>query len=175
MLTQPISSLYRSGLAVLVAAVMALSGCMAVAPAEPGRLAIDARATVVNQVDQLLKSYAANDVAAVLGLLDDDFVLYGSDVKEVVRTREQLRQLMADDFLLWRTASFGAVTDLDVRVEGSLASAHFHAPFSAGGRPPVVVRFATTWRLVDGRWRLIQSANTVPTVGQSATELLRKS
>lgn len=133
------------------------------------------RRSVAKHVDALLRSYAANDVDAVVALLDDDFVLYGSDVKEVVRTRDQLRQLMADDFLLWRTASFGELTDLDVRVQGTLATAHFHAPFSAGGRPAVVVRFATTWRRAADGWRLIQSANTVPTVGQSAAELLRKS
>ena len=61
-----------------------------------------------------------------------------------------------------------------MRVHGQQATAHFHVRFSAGGAAPVTVRFATNWRKVDGQWRLMQSANTVPTSGQSAAELVRR-
>lgn len=131
-------------------------------------------ASVIAAVHELLERYAANDQTAVAQLLDPEgFVVYGSDAAEKVETIPALRELMDADFRLWRTASFGEIRDLSVVVEGRLATAYFHVPFSAGGRPPVLVRFSTTWRKVEGAWRLRQSANTVPTTGMSAAELAK--
>jgi hypothetical protein len=133
----------------------------------------NARGEVEQQVEKLLHAYAANDPAAVLALLDRrGFTMYGSDVAEVVHDTAKLRQLMADDFALWKTARFGPLANLDVRVEGTAASAFFDVPFSVGGRPPITVRFGTAWRLDDGHWVLMQSTNTVPTTGSSAHELI---
>jgi hypothetical protein len=128
-----------------------------------------ADAPVVAAVHHLLDRYAANDQKGVLALLDPGgFVVYGSDASEKVESTSGLVDLMNADFRLWHTASFGPVEDLSVVVEGSLATAYFQVPFSAGGQPPVLVRFSTTWHKVHGEWRLRQSANTVPTVGRSA-------
>ncbi len=156
---------------ILAAAVVpVLASCASARPhadAEAGRPAVEGR------VAELLRRYAEDDADGVLRLVDPaGFIAYGSDLSEVVRTPAELRRLMADDFALWRSATFGAVRDLDVRVDGALATAYFHVPFSAGGRPPVVVRFSTTWRKSEGRWLLTQIANTVPTVGSSARELI---
>jgi ketosteroid isomerase-like protein len=132
----------------------------------------DASGQVEASVDALLAAYAADHPDEVLAMLDPHgFVIYGSDVDEVVRTPEQLRQLMADDFALWKTASFGAPANLDIHVEGTLASAFFDVPFSAGGAPPVTVRFATAWHRDGDRWLLVQGANVVPTTGSSAHAL----
>lgn len=126
-------------------------------------------ASVVAVVHKLLDRYASNDPQGVVALLDPKgFVVYGSDVAEKVQTVPALVELMKADFRLWHTAAFGEIRDLSIVVQGSLATAYFHVPFSAGGRPPVLVRFSTTWRRVNGAWRLRQSANTVPTVGMSA-------
>lgn len=131
-----------------------------------------ARSTVQQRVNAMLRAYAANDPAAVLAMVDPHgFVMYGSDVAEVVRTPAELRQLMADDFKLWQTASFGTPSNVDIRVDGTTASAFFDVPFSAGGRPPVTVRFCTVWHQRAGKWLLVQSANAVPTVGSSAHAL----
>ncbi len=130
---------------------------------------------VSQRVNELLSRYAANDQDGVLAMLDpSQFTVFGSDVTELVRTPVQMRKLMADDFALWHSASFGSAQDFDLRVDGTLATAFFHVPFSAGGRPPVLVRFSTTWRKVGGAWLLTQSANTVPTVGSSAAELTQR-
>ncbi|HWU76923.1 MAG TPA: hypothetical protein VN043_10475 [Rhodanobacter sp.] len=148
---------------------LALAACASTPP----HATTDARGEVARQVGNLLHAYAANDPAAVLALLDRrGFAMYGSDVAEVVHDPAGLRQLMADDFALWRTARFGAPANMDIRVEGTAASAFFDVPFSAGGRPPVTVRFGTAWRYDDGHWVLMQSSNTVPTTGSSAHELI---
>lgn len=126
-------------------------------------------ASVIVAVHKLLDRYASNDPKGVIALLDPEgFIIYGSDAAEEVRTVPALMELMKADFRLWHTAAFGKIRDLSIVVQGSLATAYFQVPFSAGGRPPVLVRFSTTWRKVNGVWRLRQSANTVPTIGMSA-------
>lgn len=126
------------------------------------------------RVDELLRRYAANDQEGVVAMLDPQHIaIYGSDASEVVHSVDELRQLMRNDFALWGTASFGAVQDFDFRTDGTLATTFFSVPFTPGPMQPVQVRFSMTWRNVGGQWLLTQSANAVPTVGQSAADLLK--
>ncbi len=130
---------------------------------------------VMQRAALLLERYAMNDPEGVLALLDrEQFTIFGSDISEVVRSEHALRQLMEDDFALWRTASFTEVREVDFRTDGTLATVHFVASFSPGGGPALPVRFAMTWRKTNGEWWLTQSANSVPTRGQSAAELRKK-
>lgn len=126
------------------------------------------------RVSELLTAYAANDPDAVMRMVDPQGVtFYGSDVAELVRSEAELRQLMRDDFTLWRRARFGEPRDLDVRVGEELAAAFFNVDFFAGGGRAIPVRLCTLWRKVGGTWRLTLSANAVPTQGSSAHELAR--
>lgn len=141
-------------------------------------LPIAARAStkpdVVAATRQFLDAYAAGDEATVLSLSANDIAIYGSDIAEVVRGKDALRTFLADDHRLWGSGvEIGAMQDVSVMRGGPLASVFFNAPFRLAGRPPVMVRFATVWRLDGERWILAQSANSVPTRGQSAAELLR--
>lgn len=155
-----------------LASALILSSCTTLSP--PGGGAPE-RKQIADRLVELLSRYAANDQDGVVHLLDEnDFVIYGSDLSEVVRSPGELRQLMSDDFALWQTAQFGAIEDLDIKIDGTLATAFFDVPFSAGGRPPVVVRFSTVWRKVAGEWFLTASTNAVPTVGSSARELAHR-
>lgn len=136
------------------------------------RIAEDRR-DVESQLRAILAAYAANDQDAVVGFVDPQgFSFYGSDLAELVESPAALRQLMTDDFRLWRTARFGEVRNLGVRVGPNLASAFFHAPFQAAGQPEVTLRLSTVWRRVGSSWRLSQCAIAAPTVGSSARELL---
>jgi hypothetical protein len=129
---------------------------------------------VLARARELLAAYARDDEASVVGMLDPkEITVYGSDLAEIRRSAAGLRRMMADDFALWHSAQFGAPVDVDVRVGGRLATAYFHVSFTVAGRPPVIVRFATTWRREGGRWWLTQCASTVPTTGASAGDLLR--
>jgi len=154
------------------AALVALAACET---ASPGPAGPSERQQVAARVDELLGRYAANDQDGVVGMIDQqEFTMYGSDRSEIVHNAGELRQFMTDDFTLWQKAAIGAVQDLDIRIDRNLATAFFHVPFSAGGRPPVVVRFSTTWKRIGQQWFLTQSANAVPTTGSSARELIRK-
>jgi len=126
------------------------------------------------RAEQLLTRYAANDPDAIVAILDPrEFTLYGSDSSEIVHTVSELRELMRNDFALWGTARFGAIEHFDSRSDGTLATTYFSAPFFPGNSGPIPVRFCMTWRRTGDQWLLTQSANSVPTVGQSATALLK--
>ncbi|MFL6548229.1 MAG: nuclear transport factor 2 family protein [Povalibacter sp.] len=126
------------------------------------------------RAEALLHRYASNDPEGVVALIDsNDFTMYGSDISEVVHSTDELRALMRNDFLLWGTASFGELKDFDSREDGNLATTFFTASFKPGSFTSLPVRFSMTWRKHDGQWLLTQSSNTVPTVGQSAAELLK--
>jgi hypothetical protein len=144
----------------------------AAAPAQAGRAE---KARIETRVRALLGAYAANNQAAVLALLDPEaFSIYGSDLSEAVTDAAGLEQMMKDDFQLWGSARFGDISAIDVRQSKDLATAFFHVPFFVGNRPPVIVRVSSVWRKVKGTWLLTQLANTVPTTGSSAHELLKR-
>jgi ketosteroid isomerase-like protein len=130
---------------------------------------------ITARVRELLTAYASNDPAAVIRLCDaDSVVVYGSDVAEIARGGTELRAMIRDDFELWRSAHLGEPRDLEIRQGADLAAAFFNVPFRAGSQPEVLVRITTVWRKRDGAWFLVESSNTVPTVGSSAKALLRR-
>jgi hypothetical protein len=123
----------------------------------------------------LLDAYAKGDKPAVMAVMDPDIRLYGSDVAEIYSGRESaLKMFDLDTRLCGGAAHFGDLRAISEFRSGDLATLFFDVPFSVASRPEMIVRFATLWRYSDGAWRLIQSANMVPTVGQSAEELLQK-
>jgi hypothetical protein len=161
-------------LARCVAIAIAASSMAACSTQRPLQADRSAQAAVHERVDELLRRYAANDEDGVAAMLDPQHIaIYGSDASEVVHSVDELRQLMRNDFALWGTASFGAIQDFDFRTDGTLATTFFSVPFTPGPMQPLQVRFSMTWRNVDGQWLLTQSANAVPTVGQSAADLLK--
>jgi hypothetical protein len=124
---------------------------------------------------RLLDAYAANNPDAVIDVIDRErFTLFGSDVSEIVRSETELRSMMRDDFALWRTAAFGEMRDQSVWVDDSVATQMFHVGLSVGGRAEVLIRVTAVWHKRAGTWKLVQSSNTVPTVGSSARELLQR-
>lgn len=164
----PKNRLLRVGISLVFAAN--LIACSSLPASTPSG---DAQFEVMTRAHQLLERYSANDPAGVIELIDkQQFTVFGSDLKEVVHSSEQLQELMRADFALWGTAKMSDLRDVDFRTDGRFATAFFTVSFQAGGMPPLPVRMATTWIKRNGEWRLTQSANSVPTQGQSAAELL---
>jgi ketosteroid isomerase-like protein len=130
--------------------------------------------SVEDTAAEFLRAYAAGNHDAVMRVIADDSIhVYGSDVAEVVTTKAGLQAMFDADQQLWRgTASFGSMRNVSSVAAGSLVTLFFDAPFIVGGHPEVIVRFATVWRRDGASWKLVQSTNVVPTVGQSAAELL---
>ncbi len=156
----------RAGVSLCLA--INLAACSSVATQQN-----NAQSEVMMRASQLMTRYSANDFAGVLELIDkQQFTMWGSDIKEVVHSSNELQELMRADFALWGTAKIDNLRDVDFRTDGRFATAFFSLSFQAGRMPPVPVRVATTWIKRNGEWFLTQSANSVPTRGQSAAVIL---
>lgn len=156
--------------ATLLAAALAstsLWGCTSARIAAAPAVSAEAEEQALRaRVGKLLASYQANDPAGVIAMLDPvKFTIWGSDLAEIADTPEELRALMESDFRLWITATFTDLRDFDWRTDGHLATANFVVSFSASGGPAIPIRLATTWRKVEGEWRLTQAVSSVPTLG----------
>lgn len=122
-----------------------------------------------------LDSYVHGDGRAVAAMVEPDVVIYGSDVRELFRGPEGVRKMLAGDQALWKgAAKIGELQQLTATSGADLCVVTFHAPFALGARAPVLVRFTMVWRQGEKGWRLAQSANSTPTVGESADELLSR-
>ncbi len=122
----------------------------------------------------LLTAYAAGDRDHVAEMISHGSLhVYGSDVAEVTSGRDGFLGTLAADRKLWgRGAAFGAMRNVSIEKDRDLASLFFDTSFTVQGRT-VPIRFATVWRLEEGGWKLVQCSNVVPTVGQSATDILK--
>jgi ketosteroid isomerase-like protein len=121
-----------------------------------------------------LDAYAAADTAAVLPLIDADYItIYGSDAAEFFQGRAAFLSMLANDARLWQhSAHIGPMQHVSTVVSGDIATIFFDTSFTVGGRPPVPLRCAAVWQRHGKRWLLRQAVNVVPTTGQSAAELL---
>lgn len=120
-------------------------------------------------------AYVAGDWTTVESYLADETLdVYGSDLAEFARTRSSFRAMFDNDQKLWRGgARLGKATEISSTRSRNLATYFFHREFVLGDRR-MTVRFCTVWRRVNGRWKLVQSANAVPTVHESAAEILAR-
>lgn len=155
---------YQAALLAAALAIVPMSTCLAAAPAPVVTDTTADEQAVRAAVMTLLKRYESNDADGVIAMLDPvKFTMLGSDVSQVVDTHEELRALMAHDFQMWGSARFTDVRDFDLRTDGTLTTANFLMTFSASGGEAVPVRLTTTWRKVNGEWKLTQSTSSVPT------------
>ena len=129
-----------------------------------------------SRLREFLDMYARKDIVGLMSLVgDDSMVVMGSDLSEVCTSRPQVEELLRNDFRLWDSASFGPLSRVFIHQSRNTMSAFFDVPFTmrrGGNEQTVVVRFATVWGRTARGLKLIQSMNTVPTVGQSAKDLL---
>jgi len=129
---------------------------------------------LVETIQAFLGAYASGNEALVLSYLTAGQPhVYGSDAAEFVDSREGCLEMLRADQRLWgHGATFGPLRNVSEERSRDLASIFFDTDFLLGGHA-VPVRFAMTWRLEHGAWKLVQSSNVVPTVGQSAALLLK--
>src|SRR5262245_12275620 len=124
-------------LTVLIAAV-ALIGIDLASKSLPAAEAAAAATTVsqeeqalTDRVNELFSRYSTSDQDVVLAMMDQRFVILGSDFNVEARSPAELKWLMSRDFSQWNTASFSDLRDLDLRIGSDLATAHFKFTFTA--------------------------------------------
>ena len=149
-------SAFRTSLLAVFAAFFCFAGAAQGAELSAREQEILARA------NELLARYQANDQAGVIAMLDERFLIQGTNFDENIRTPADLRQLMTRDFTQWGSARFYDVREVDVRRAGKLATAYFVFTFKAAQGPEVPIRMCTTWVKKGGAWLLTQSSNALP-------------
>ena len=134
----------------LFAAFSLLAACATTAPkTDPAA----SQEQVMQRVNLLLDRYARNDQAGVLAMLDPSGItMLGTQFNESIKSPEELRALMDRDFAQWKSAKFSDVREVDVRSDGTLATAYFVMTWQPGDNPAMPVRLTTTWRKVSGEW-----------------------
>ena len=149
-----------------VSAAMALACAASPSAAEPN---------LQQAVMAFLNSCANGDKAAVIAAVEPNVHLYGSDLSETYTGAEGAGEMFDQDMKLWGgAAKFGTMWHATTVREGNLESIVFDIPFTAGRNPTVTMRFAMVWHLEGDVWKLAQSSNTVPTVGQSVADILKR-
>jgi hypothetical protein len=131
--------------------------------------------TIQNRTRTFLDAYAKGDREAIAKLIDPvNITMYGSDKAEIVHGSDAVFKLLSEDQQLWGGAvHFGAMEQISLIQNHSLASIVFNVPFVMGDRPPMPIRVVALWKREGRKWLLIQSSNTALTEHQSASELLR--
>ncbi len=131
------------------------------------------------QIVSFLDTYRRKDVAGVLALCDPETILVmGTDASEVCTSPQSVQRLLELDFQLWDRAEWGEFHHFFSYRAGEIATTFFDIPFTtrtADQSRITLVRFAMIWRSTSNGWRVVQSLNTVPTVGQGAADILGQS
>jgi hypothetical protein len=153
----------------LVLAAILLSASAMCEPA----LAVDA--SLRQTAEAFMDAYIRGDWRTVEGFLSPHpLYVYGSDVSEFAPDASAFKRMFEADQKLWRGAAhWGEMSQVSSFQEGPVATLFFNRVFELGDQR-LTVRFSTVWRREHSGWKLIQSSNAVPTVGQSAIELLAK-
>jgi hypothetical protein len=153
---------------------LAVAGCLAPLIFAGTAHAQTAEASLLSQANAYLDAYVAGNWGAVSAALSSKpIAIYGSDLSEFATSREAFKAEFDADQALWRGgASLGETSQVSEFHDGPVATLFFTREFKIGGRT-LPVRFATVWHLERGQWKLVESSNAVPTVGQSAAEILK--
>ena len=155
--------------ALLALAMILLSASAICEPA----LAVDP--SLRQTAEAFMDAYVRGDWSTVERFLSPrPLYVYGSDVSEFAPDASAFKTMFEADQKLWRGAAhWGEMSQVSSFHAGPVATLFFNRVFELGDQR-ITVRFSTVWRREHSGWKLIQSSNAVPTVGQSANELLTK-
>lgn len=162
-----------------VIAIGLLAGC-APKGLTPEQVAHEKEA-IKTAIANFQKGYEGKDAKAVMNLFSSapDFMFFGTDVAEVVKSWAAFDTLKGYDFQLFESVKFGEVQHLAIQVssDGSLASTVYQVPMEmkiGGQTSSSMFRLAFTFRKENGSWKLVQGMGAFPATGQSSAELVKK-
>lgn len=134
-----------------------------------------------SQLVKFLKSYESKDLAMAKSLISssDDFMMFGTDSAEIIRSVPDFENQMKNDWQLFDSVKAGELRILNIQLanSGDIAAAIYEVPLDVvigGNSSHMLFRNAVTYKKENGEWRLIQALTSVATVGQSSAELVEK-
>jgi hypothetical protein len=165
----------RSALRIIgFVASLCVVGLVAINAADPANTD-SAETSVEKTAIKFMDAYVAGNWKSVeQHLTSGNLYVYGSDLSEFSSDRAGFKAMFDNDQKLWRAAArFGALSKISSISQRDLTTLFFNRVFEIGGQK-LTVRFSTVWRREKGDWKLVQSANAVPTTGQSTADILRR-
>jgi len=164
---------------IAVTALILLSGCAPKA-LSPDQVAQEKEA-IKNVIANYHKGYETKDHNVFKNLISStaDFMFFGSDVAEVIKSSAEMDTQKEYDFQLFESAKFGELQHLAIQVssDGSLASVVYQVPLEmrmGGQTSSSMFRLAFTFRKEDGAWKIVQGMAAFPSTGQSSAELVKQ-
>lgn len=163
----------------MLAASLWISGCgpEKLTPAEQAREKMAVEAVVAG----FWKAHETKDARSMNRFLtaSPDFLFFGSDSAEVIRTRAQWEAQKRDDVQLFESLRCGALKNFSVLIDerGEFATALGEIPLdvqTGGEGSHSLDRFALVMTKEQGEWRIRQGLITFATVGQSSAELVAR-
>ena len=138
------------------------------------------KAQVAATLLKFWKAYERKDLPTMVGMLtasSSDFVFFGSDAAEVIKSRQEWGTLMQNDWQLFESTNFEEPRNLAIQVsgDGKMASAMYevHDISVVGGKlVKSLDRFAITLRKENGYWHIVQGMTAVATFGESSAEIV---
>lgn len=162
-----------------VIAISVLAGCAPKA-LTPEQVAQE-KESIKTAIENFSKGYEAKDAKAIMNMFSSapDFMFFGTDVAEVIKSWAAFDTLKEYDFQLFESVKFGELQHLSIQVssDGSLASAVYQVPMEmkmGGQTSSSMFRFAFTFKKEDGSWKVVQGMAAFPSTGQSSAELVKQ-
>lgn len=164
---------------IAVATLILLTGCAPKA-LSPEQVAQDKEA-IKTVIATYHKGYETKDHNVFKKLISTtpDFMFFGTDVAEVVKSSVEMDTQKDYDFQLFDTAKFGEMQHLAIQLssDGSLASAVYQSPLElkmGGQTSSSMFRMTATFKKEDGLWKIVQGMVAFPSTGQSSAELVKQ-
>lgn len=132
------------------------------------------------RIESFLISYQNKDLDKILSILSSskNFFFFGSDLAEINKSKSDFQIQMVQDWKLFDSITFGDIRNADIVVSksGDFANAIFEVPMKV-----VISKIPSSFAMrldlcflnEDGIWKIKQGLVSIPSVGQSSSELLQ--
>jgi ketosteroid isomerase-like protein len=138
-----------------------------------------AKNQIRTRIERFLAAYESKDMNALVKMLSTskEFLYFGSDIAEVNQSTADFQNQIDQDWKLFDKISFGEIRNLSIRISsaGDLAAAVYEIPVAAdinGIQTKFMMRMSQIFLNENGLWQLVQGMSSIPSVGESAVELI---
>jgi ketosteroid isomerase-like protein len=138
-----------------------------------------AKNQIRTRIERFLTAYENKDMNSLVKMLSTsrDFLYFGSDIAEVNQSTSDFQNQIDQDWKLFDSTHFGEIRNLSIRISdsGDLAAAVYEIPVTAGingTSTKFLMRMSQIFLNEGGLWQLVQGMSSIPSVGESAVELI---
>ncbi len=135
---------------------------------------------IIARIESFIVSYQKKDLSTILSMLSssNDFLFFGSDLAEIVKSKADFQNQLIQDWKLFESIQFGDLRNVDILISnsGDFANSIFEVPMKAviSETPSsITIRMDLCFLKEDRVWKIRQALVSIPSVGQSSSELVQ--